>query len=315
MEDILIMEVNHNNHKVKVSIGLPVYNGERFIRNAINTILSQKFTDIELIISDNASTDGTKQICQEYANRDMRVKYFKQSQTVPIVENFVNVLQLAQGNCFMWATHDDYYDSDDYITILYDKINEGYTLVFPNSNIIILNSEGHIVESRKGIFNNLHRKNVSKYEMCKDFVKVYGVYLYGMHIYGMFKTDRLRQLVDYLRKYSKKSVYYAEGSFLHKIFSCERCYYVDNIYFNYIAHGKNESANIAIHTQFITYLYYTYYIINIYLLSSFSVYEKITILTNILIMHYYQFIRLSFLCIKKLYSEYLAYFITQISHP
>ena len=68
--------------KVKVSIGLPVYNGERFIRNSIDSILSQTFTDFELIISDNASTDATKYICEEYAIKDKRIRYIRQPETV-----------------------------------------------------------------------------------------------------------------------------------------------------------------------------------------------------------------------------------------
>ena len=58
-----------------VSIGLPVYNGEKFIRNAIDSILSQSYKNFELIISDNASTDSTQEICLEYAKNDNRIKY------------------------------------------------------------------------------------------------------------------------------------------------------------------------------------------------------------------------------------------------
>ena len=52
----------------KVSIGLPIFNGEKYIRNALSSLLSQTFSDFELIISDNASTDSTQMICEEFAN-------------------------------------------------------------------------------------------------------------------------------------------------------------------------------------------------------------------------------------------------------
>ena len=75
-----------NNHKI--SIGLPVYNGEAFIDLTLDSILSQSFEDFELIISDNASTDTTEKICREYAAKDKRVKYIRQKENLGGVYNF-----------------------------------------------------------------------------------------------------------------------------------------------------------------------------------------------------------------------------------
>lgn len=91
----------------KVSIGLPVYNGERFITGALDTLLSQNFTDFELIISDNASTDGTEAICRQYAARDARIRYVRQSENRGAIANFQFVLDAAVGSYFMWAAADD----------------------------------------------------------------------------------------------------------------------------------------------------------------------------------------------------------------
>ena len=71
-----------------VSIGMPVYNGERFIRDALESLLAQSFTDFELIISDNASTDTTERICKKYAARDSRIRYVKQSGNIGAALNF-----------------------------------------------------------------------------------------------------------------------------------------------------------------------------------------------------------------------------------
>ena len=100
-----------NNDIPKVSIGMPVYNGERFIRKAINSLLAQTFTDFELILSDNASTDKTEEICKEYADRDRRIRYFRQSENKDPLFNFEFVLQEARGKYFMWAAHDDYWSN------------------------------------------------------------------------------------------------------------------------------------------------------------------------------------------------------------
>jgi glycosyltransferase involved in cell wall biosynthesis len=90
-----------------VSIGLPVFNGEKFLRQTLHSLLAQEFTDFELIISDNASTDSTGEICKEYAAADARIRYIRQSQNIGARSNFNFVLQQAQGEYFMWAAADD----------------------------------------------------------------------------------------------------------------------------------------------------------------------------------------------------------------
>ena len=91
----------------KISIGLPVYNGERYLRLALDCILQQDFTDFEVIISDNASTDSTKEICRDYAARDKRFQYFRNETNIGAAANFNRVFKLARAEFFKWATHDD----------------------------------------------------------------------------------------------------------------------------------------------------------------------------------------------------------------
>lgn len=91
----------------KVSIGMPVYNGEPSIRVALNSLLAQSFSDFELIISDNASTDGTQLICLEYAEIDERIRYVRHLDNRGARANFQFVLDEAVGEFFMWAASDD----------------------------------------------------------------------------------------------------------------------------------------------------------------------------------------------------------------
>jgi glycosyltransferase involved in cell wall biosynthesis len=91
----------------RVSIGLPVYNGDNFLAAAIDTLLNQTFTDFELIISDNASTDGTEAMCREYAAKDPRVQYHRSETNYGAAWNFNNTFHLARGEYFKWAAHDD----------------------------------------------------------------------------------------------------------------------------------------------------------------------------------------------------------------
>ncbi len=90
-----------------VSIGMPVYNGAKYIREALDSLLAQSFTDFELIISDNASADETQAICEAYAARDTRIRYVRQPENQGGVPNFLYVLRAARGEFFMWAAHDD----------------------------------------------------------------------------------------------------------------------------------------------------------------------------------------------------------------
>jgi glycosyltransferase involved in cell wall biosynthesis len=91
----------------RVSIGLPVYNGERYLRFAINSILEQDYINFELIISDNASTDATGEICQEFAAKDPRVRYYRNEANLGASGNYNRVFELARGQLFKWAAHDD----------------------------------------------------------------------------------------------------------------------------------------------------------------------------------------------------------------
>jgi len=91
----------------RVSIGLPVYNGERYLEAALDALLSQTCTDFELIISDNASTDRTQAICREYARRDPRVIYHRSDRNRGAAWNHNCVVELARAPYFKWAAHDD----------------------------------------------------------------------------------------------------------------------------------------------------------------------------------------------------------------
>ena len=90
-----------------VTIGLPVYNGMPHLRAAVDTLLAQTYPNVEIIISDNASTDGTGEFCRALAEVHPRVKYFRNPQNIGPAANFRRVLERARGELFMWASHDD----------------------------------------------------------------------------------------------------------------------------------------------------------------------------------------------------------------
>jgi len=94
-------------HEPRVSIGLPVYNGELYLAESIESLLGQTFGDFELILSDNGSEDETQSICQRYAKSDERVRYFREEENLGCAWNYNRVFELSRGEYFMWAADDD----------------------------------------------------------------------------------------------------------------------------------------------------------------------------------------------------------------
>jgi glycosyltransferase involved in cell wall biosynthesis len=91
----------------RVALGMPVYNGENYLREALDDILAQTFRDFELVICDNASTDRTGEICREYAARDPRIRYVRNSSNIGGSPNFNRVFALSDGEYYAWVAHDD----------------------------------------------------------------------------------------------------------------------------------------------------------------------------------------------------------------
>lgn len=90
-----------------VSVGLPVYNGQRYLAASVESLLGQTFSDFELIISDNASTDGTEDMCRRYAAQDRRIRYHRNDRNMGASWNFNRVFELSRGKYFKWQAHDD----------------------------------------------------------------------------------------------------------------------------------------------------------------------------------------------------------------
>lgn len=101
-------------NNARVTIGMPVYNGGSYFEVALSSILNQSFHDVQIIISDNASSDNTEEICRRYAAKDVRITYVRQIKNVGAERNFDFVMQAASSEYFMWAAADDY-RSFDYI--------------------------------------------------------------------------------------------------------------------------------------------------------------------------------------------------------
>lgn len=138
-------------HIPKVSIGMPVYNGEIFIRQALDSLLAQTFGDFELIISDNASTDETMTICYEYAARDKRIRYIRQLENTGPIANFNSVLGQARSEYFMWAACDDLWEPH-YLTCVINHLQPQAEAVLAFSAFDNINAHAQPVQSYPHLF-------------------------------------------------------------------------------------------------------------------------------------------------------------------
>ncbi len=127
--------------KARVSIGLPVYNGEKFLEEALKSLLAQTYRDFELIISDNASTDGTKGICRAFAADDCRVHYHRSEHNRGLAWNFNRVFELSRGQYFKWAAHDDVC-APEFVERCIDVLERSASVVLCYTNAIIMDEHG-----------------------------------------------------------------------------------------------------------------------------------------------------------------------------
>jgi len=121
----------------QLSIGMPVYNGERYLRDALESILGQSFADFEVVISDNGSTDGTEELCREYMQRDSRVQYTRQPENLGAANNYNYVFEHSNAPLFKWAAHDDVC-GQGFFQLCIDKLAERQdaVLAFPGTRFI-----------------------------------------------------------------------------------------------------------------------------------------------------------------------------------
>jgi glycosyltransferase involved in cell wall biosynthesis len=194
-----------------VSIGLPVYNGARFLRQALDSLLAQDYTDFELIISDNASTDATPQICADYAARDPRFRYFRAEENRGAVWNHRRVVELARGPFFKWAAHDD-----ECAPSLLRRCVQ--TLAAAPDSVVLVYPQAEIIDEHGRVIVH-YRTSIE----CRDarphrrLGRVVAAVELGTPMYGVARTSVLRRtrLIDVFA--SSDFVFLAEMALLGEI--------------------------------------------------------------------------------------------------
>jgi glycosyltransferase involved in cell wall biosynthesis len=131
----------------RISIGLPVYNGERFLAEAIEAVLHQTIPDLELILCDNASTDRTEEICRDYAGRDKRVRYHRNETNIGANPNYRRVFALSTAEYFKWVTHDDL-QTLDFLEKTLPIMEQDPEIVLCYPRVMVIDENGKVLKRR-----------------------------------------------------------------------------------------------------------------------------------------------------------------------
>ncbi len=127
-----------------VSIGLPVFNGEAFLEVAIRAAMTQTFEDFELILCDNASTDGTREICEEWSAKDARVRWARSEVHTGAAGNFNRAFGLGRGRYFRWAAHDDLTEPT-YLERCVEMLQSDNDIVLAHSQMVEIDEQARVI--------------------------------------------------------------------------------------------------------------------------------------------------------------------------
>ncbi|GAA1366154.1 glycosyltransferase family 2 protein [Streptomyces beijiangensis] len=127
----------------RLSIGLPVYNGEEYLAESLDALLGQTYEDFELVVSDNASTDGTEEICRTYAAQDSRIRYLRLPRNIGATPNHNRVFDECRSELFKWASHDDLY-ARDLLRRCVEALDERPDVILAHSDQAIIDGAGQV---------------------------------------------------------------------------------------------------------------------------------------------------------------------------
>jgi glycosyltransferase involved in cell wall biosynthesis len=169
----------------RVSIGLPVYNGSNFLTSALDSLLAQTYLDFELIISDNASTDTTEEVCRDYASSDARIRYFRQRTNLGSSPNHNFVVDKARAPYFKWSAHDDEY-RPELIARCVEVLDAEYAVVLCHGHMGYIDGDGHLLGRYEYVAKT---DSPSAPERFKSLLHTDG----GDDMYGLIRTAVLRR--------------------------------------------------------------------------------------------------------------------------
>lgn len=178
-----------------LTIGLCVFNGQNHLAAAIESLLEQSFTDYQLVIYDNASTDGTQAIAQKFAKRDERINIVRHEQNLGPLRNFVGAAELATTEFFCWATHDDLRDSR-FLAVLIELLRANSTTGLACCAVRNMDPDGTLREVRTETLSLRTTTGMTAAQRLLMHLRDAA----GTPFYGVFRTKTLHRALPVLRE-------------------------------------------------------------------------------------------------------------------
>lgn len=176
-----------------VSVGMPVYNGEKSICRALDSLLKQDYPNVEIIVSDNASDDATQVICSKYKTGNKNISVIRQDRNIGILDNFKAVLSKAKGKYFMWAAADDSWH-ESFISQLATKLeSDDHVAVAQSATMQISEADSRII----GYIRFDGKKNLENCSHLQLTKKIVSPLKYNYYIYGIFRRELLVEAYKY----------------------------------------------------------------------------------------------------------------------
>jgi glycosyltransferase involved in cell wall biosynthesis len=187
----------------RLSIGIPVFNGEEFLPELLDSLLTQTFADFEPLICDNASNDRTADICRDYARRDPRIHYLRNERNLGAVANFNRAFELSTAPLFKWAAHDDLYHSD-YLDSCIRLLDNDSAVVLAHTGTAFIDEKGRRLPFEEDTASFVEPKTGRRYwadhtsigdspVVVRRFWQVLTRACWGTHMFGVVRREALQQ--------------------------------------------------------------------------------------------------------------------------
>jgi glycosyltransferase involved in cell wall biosynthesis len=170
----------------RVTVGVPVFNGESFLAETLDSLSNQTFSDFEIVISDNASTDRTEQICRDYAARDPRIRYYRSDTNHGAAWNHNRVFELGRGEYFKWNSADDLC-APEFLARCVAALDEDASATMVCSSVLVIDDYGDPV--RAGFIP----AEVASPSAWQRFRRIIQTDHYCLHVYSLIRSDVLRK--------------------------------------------------------------------------------------------------------------------------
>lgn len=176
--------MNDRPHNPRVSIGMPVYNGERYLAATLDSVLRQTYRDFILYISDNASTDGTEAICRDYASRDARIVYIRNPVNVGAPGNYERCFTPAQSEYFRWQNADDPIEP----TLIADCLH----VLDQHPDVVLAYGRAHIIDENSQLQRDYSdHLSLPQESATERFIHCINHIDLQNHMYGLIRREAL----------------------------------------------------------------------------------------------------------------------------